>query len=116
MPTISEGNPTAVSLRLKNDDYSVLVGSGLLDATAELIEERTAIRGRVAAIVTDSKVGPLYAARVEAALDAAGIRTCLITVPAGEASKSMEQVTGVCREMLRAGLDRKSFLIALGGG
>jgi 3-dehydroquinate synthase len=37
-------------------------------------------------------------------------------VPAGEASKSMTQVTEVCREMLRAGLDRKSFLVALGGG
>ena len=116
MPTISEGNPTIISLQLKNDDYTVIVGSGLLEQTATLIEERTAIRSRKAAIVTDSNVGPLYAAKVEATLKAAGIETCLVTVPAGEASKSMEQVTEVSRRMLRAGLDRKSFLVALGGG
>lgn len=116
MPTISEGNPTIISLQLKNDDYTVIVGSGLLEQTATLIEERTAIRSRKAAIVTDSNVGPLYAAKVEATLKAAGIDTCLVTVPAGEASKSMEQVTEVSRRMLRAGLDRKSFLVALGGG
>jgi 3-dehydroquinate synthase len=61
-------------------------------------------------------VGPLYAETVRTSLENAGIRTVLITVPAGEASKNMEQVTEVCREMLRAGLDRKSFLVALGGG
>lgn len=116
MPTISEGNPTIISLQLKNDDYTVIVGSGLLEQTATLIEERTAIRSRKAAIVTDSNVGPLYAAKVEATLKAAGIDSCLVTVPAGEASKSMEQVTEVSRRMLRAGLDRKSFLVALGGG
>lgn len=116
MPTITAGNPTTISLQLKNDEYTVLVGTGLLDDSARLIAAHTSIRSRKAAIVTDSNVGPLYAATVARALQEAGIETCLITVPAGEASKSMEQVTAVCREMLRAGLDRKSFLVALGGG
>lgn len=116
MPTITAGNPTTISLSLKNDDYTVLVGSGLLEKTADLISEKTTISSKKAALVTDSTVGPLYAATVEAALNEAGIETCLITVPAGEASKSMEQATDICRQMLRAGLDRKSFLVALGGG
>lgn len=116
MPTITEGNPTTISLALKNDDYTVLVGSGLLENIASFITEKTSIRSTKAAIVTDSTVGPLYAATVESALKSAGLETCLITVPAGEASKSMEQATDICRQMLRAGLDRKSFLVALGGG
>jgi len=116
MPTVTEGNPTTISLSLANDHYTVLVGSDLLATTADLIASHTGIRGRAAAIVTDSTVGPLYAQTVIDSLESAGTRTVLITVPAGEASKSMTQVTKVCREMLRAGLDRKSFLIALGGG
>jgi 3-dehydroquinate synthase len=116
MPTVTEGNPTTISLTLANDRYTVLVGSGMLSATADLIAAHTGIRSRTAAIVTDSTVGPLYAQIVIDSLTAAGIQSCLITVPAGEASKSMTQVTEVCREMLRAGLDRKSFLVALGGG
>lgn len=116
MPTVTEGNPTTISLTLANDHYTVLVGSGMLAGTADLIAAHTGICSSTAAIVTDSTVGPLYAQTVIDSLTAAGIRSCLITVPAGEASKSMTQVTEVCREMLRAGLDRKSFLVALGGG
>ncbi|MEM1441314.1 MAG: 3-dehydroquinate synthase [Verrucomicrobiota bacterium] len=116
MPKATPGNPTTISLQLKHEDYTVLVGSDLLGRTAEWMETHTGIRSKRAAIVTDSTVGPLYADQVSAALSANGIEVCVITVPAGEASKSMEQVTEVCREMLRQGLDRKSFLVALGGG
>lgn len=116
MPTITEGNPVHLSLELKNDKYDVLVGSSLIQNTAELIRDRTAIDARKAVLVTDSNVGPLYAVIVCNSLENAGIEVTEITVPAGEASKSMEQVTDICRQMLRAGLDRKSFLIALGGG
>lgn len=116
MPIVTQGNPVRISLSLANDRYTVLVGSGLISDTATLLSEHTGIRSRSAAIVTDSNVGPLYAATVANSLESAGIRTVLITVPAGESSKSMEQVSEVCRAMIRAGLDRKSFLIALGGG
>ncbi len=116
MPTLTEGPPATISLRLDRDEYTVLVGEGLLDRTAELAASRSGLRPLRAAIVTDSTVGPLYAATVAASLENAGIRTLTVTVPAGEASKSMEQAAGVCREMLRAGLDRKSVLVALGGG
>lgn len=116
MPTLTEGNPVSISLRLANDHYTVLVGTSLLADTAGLISRHSGIRGKVAAIVTDSNVGPLYEEIVRTSLESAGIRVTTVTVPAGEASKSMEQVTEVCRGMLRAGLDRKSFLVALGGG
>lgn len=116
MPEISSGDPTLISLQLKNDHYAVLVGTDLIRRTAELIRENSGIRGKRAVIVTDSNVGPLYAETVQKSLSGDGIETFVITVPAGEASKNMEQVTEICREMLRAGLDRKSFLVALGGG
>jgi 3-dehydroquinate synthase len=50
------------------------------------------------------------------ALRAAGKQPELITVPAGEASKSLITAQTVCGAMARAGLDRKSFVVALGGG
>jgi len=116
MATVTEGDPTTISLKLKNDNYTVLVGSGLIVQAALPIEQLTSIRAGKVAIITDSNVGPLYGETVETSLRTAGMETVLITVPAGEASKSMEQATDVCRQMLRAGLDRKSFLVALGGG
>ena len=116
MATSIGDDPTTISLELKNDNYNVLVGTGLLAHTALEIKSHTSIEGGKAAIVTDSNVGPLYAETVISSLNKAGIDTTLIIVPAGEASKSIEQATAVCREMLQSGLDRKSFLVALGGG
>lgn len=115
MPSLTEGNPSTISLRLAHDDYTVRVGSRLLPRIAEWISQ-AGVKARRAAIVTDSNVGPLYADAVASSLKSAGIDPVLVTVPAGEASKSMECLTTVCREMLQAGLDRKSFLVALGGG
>ncbi|MEM7698914.1 MAG: 3-dehydroquinate synthase [Verrucomicrobiota bacterium] len=116
MPTIQAGSPTKIGLELGHTSYTVLVGSGLLDEAAQLCLDETGLRPKRVAIVTDSTVGPLYAERVTGSFTAAGIEPTLIEVPAGEASKSMEQATEICREMLRAGLDRKSLLVALGGG
>lgn len=116
MPTLVEGNPTSITLSPEGEAYRILVGKGLIGNAAVLIQAETGLKPRSAAIVTDSNVGPLYADIVRHSLEQAGIAVVVIEVPAGEASKSMEQVTAVCRAMITAGLDRKSILIALGGG
>jgi 3-dehydroquinate synthase len=113
MPDILKGDPTRISLSLNHDDYEVLVGSGLLDRIPDYLDDSW---GRKVALVSDSNVSPLYGDRVIDALEEAGLTVTAISVPAGESSKSMDEVTRICREMLQAGLDRKSFLVALGGG
>ncbi len=40
----------------------------------------------------------------------------MITIPAGEKSKTLEQAGAICDQMIAAGLDRQSFVIGLGGG
>jgi 3-dehydroquinate synthase len=45
-----------------------------------------------------------------------GEESIMIVVPAGEQSKSLEQVGAICEQMARAGLDRSSFVIGVGGG
>ena len=40
----------------------------------------------------------------------------LITIPAGEKSKTLKQAGAICDQMIAAGLDRQSFVIGLGGG
>ena len=67
-------------------------------------------------MITDTNVGPLYAGPVTASLTEAGFESVPITVPAGERSKSLTQVGEVCDRMTAGGLDRSSFVVALGGG
>lgn len=68
------------------------------------------------ALISDDNVSRLFAARIEKNLTSAGFRPILITIPAGEKSKRLKQVGAICDRMIGAGLDRKSFVVGLGGG
>jgi len=57
-----------------------------------------------------------YAPAVLASLTEAGHDASLVTVPPGEESKSLEHAARLCRELVCAGLDRGSAILALGGG
>ncbi len=94
--------------------YTVQVGRQLLPLVGQEIAKK--LHGTKVAVISDSNVAPLYAETVTASLTKAGKQPVLITVPAGEASKSMAQAEKVLDQMAAAGLDRKSFAVALGGG
>ena len=67
-------------------------------------------------IITDENVGGLYAKTAKRSLEAAGFSAALETLPAGEQTKCGEQVFKLYSRCVEAGLDRKSFIVALGGG
>ena len=94
--------------------YDVLVGDGLLDeAGARMKELLPPCR---AVLVTDSNVAPLYAAGVEASMTEVGFTVTRYVFPAGEASKTMETLTGILTALASAGLTRSDLVVALGGG
>jgi len=106
----------SVPVPLGDRAYRVLIGANILPQLGALSRELGAELGTRCAVVTDSNVAPLYSERVLASLSAAGYIPTLITVPAGEASKAMSVAERVCDQMIAAGLDRKSWVVALGGG
>ena len=70
-----------------------------------------------AILLTDSNVGPLHAPAVTRALERAGWTVAdVVTVPAGEASKTLSVYERVVRGLASAGLPRSGTLFALGGG
>jgi 3-dehydroquinate synthase len=103
-----------VRVELPGREYDVVVGSDLLVGSGERIAALGL--GSRCAVVSDSNVSPLYGATVCQSLADAGIGATTVTVDSGEASKSMSVADSVCRDMIRAGHDRSSFLVALGGG
>lgn len=108
-------SPHLVSVNLGSRSYTVQVGHGLLSSIGDRV--RDTLPGRTkCAVLTDSNVEPLYGSAILESLRKAGQKVHLITVPAGEASKSLRCSETVLSQMAAAGLDRKSFLIALGGG
>lgn len=104
-----------VQVNLADRSYDVIVGSGLLASSATLISQH-GLSSRRVAVLSDETVATLHSAPLLETLAAAGMSPTLHTVPAGEASKSLTHVETLCREMIRAGHDRKSMVVALGGG
>jgi len=103
-----------LEIKLKERVVPIVIGQELLEATGKMLSVRS--KPARAAIVTDINVGPLYAARVRASLDAAGIANTVIVLPAGEETKSFEQLRVVYDGFLDAGIARSDAVIALGGG
>lgn len=103
-----------VSLALGPQSYEVHVENGALESIGYLCSN-TLLKGK-AAIITDSNVGPLYAGLVRASLEKNGYTTSLHSFTAGEASKNLGTIETLANEMVQAGHDRTSFVVALGGG
>ena len=94
--------------------YDIIVGEGLLEKAGDHIA--AVMGGDKVIIVTDTNVEPLYLQTLEDSLNAAGIGQASVTLPAGEQSKSFESLEALSGELFNAGVDRKTTLIALGGG
>ena len=106
--------PVTVTVPLGTRSYPILIGSELIDHAGTLIAPY--LRRPRVHIVTDANVAPIYLDRLRAALIAAGIASAATVVPAGEASKSFASLESLLDALLDARVERKTTLIALGGG
>lgn len=82
---------------------------------AQAIREE-GLMDRKICIVTDSNVGPLYESAVEEALRKVSSDISVFTFEAGEKNKNLDTVSSLYQFLIQNGLDRKSLLVALGGG
>jgi 3-dehydroquinate synthase len=103
-----------VTVSLQRTPYNVLIGRGILTQAGEF--SAVVIKPCRCAIITDEIVAPLHAENLIKSLEKNGYAPHLLTVPAGEASKSLSVVSDLCDRLIGLGLDRKSPLFALGGG
>jgi 3-dehydroquinate synthase len=107
--------PRSVPVALGQRRYEILIGPGLLGTAGERIAPLVGRRKTI--IVTEERVGPRYAGRLEASLDAAGLRRGeTVTLPAGEGTKDFAHFAALCETLLGQGIDRGTHLLALGGG
>ncbi len=111
---MSTDAPIEVAVDWPGRTCRILVGPGLL-AAAGTLSAAAGLRG-TCAIITDENVAGLHGAAVTASLSAAGYDAQLLAVPAGESSKGLGMVENLVDRMITAGLDRGSFVVALGGG
>ena len=108
-------NQKVLTVDLPGRAYDIEIQRGLLDRVGERCRALLPEAARLY-VVTDSNVAPLYGARVENSLTAAGFQVKTKAVPAGEASKNARQLIELWEDMMAFGLTRTDAVAALGGG
>jgi 3-dehydroquinate synthase len=103
-----------VTINTGSQPYPVYIGERLLNEVGGICREAS-LFGR-AAIVSDANVAALYGQTLSTAFANAGFKISTHVVAAGERSKSFIDVTTLCEDFARQGVDRQSFVVALGGG
>ena len=104
---------TTVPVSVPGHTYDICIGRGLLEQDASWAGLPASAQ---AVIVTNTTVGPLYAAALTSALRSRHRSVTTLELPDGEAYKSWETLNRVFDHLLAAGADRKTVLYALGGG
>ncbi|WP_127530748.1 3-dehydroquinate synthase [Paenibacillus kobensis] len=105
-----------LTVELGERSYPIYIGEGLLQEAASYFDKHGISKKSPLMIVTDEHIGPLYLEALEGVLTAAGYRVTSAVVPAGESSKSLTVFENLITKALEGGLDRKSTVVALGGG
>ncbi len=106
---------TRIPVRTPEGRYDICLGEGLLAQMGRLLVNR-GLRPGPAAVVTNAAIAAAQGAALESGLAAAGFTPVLCLVPEGEQHKTLETVAELYRRFLAADLDRRSPVIALGGG
>src|SRR6266513_5475628 len=94
--------------------YTISIGNNLLARLGP--ECKRLYLGQRCAVITDRNVASRYGDEAIRSLKASGFEPVLITVPAGETAKSLKVVASCYDRLAEHRLERKSFVVALGGG
>lgn len=113
MTHTSPFSPMQLKVDLGSRSYPIIIGQSLL-TDSDLIGRH--IQGRRVAVVTNATVAPLYLEPFVQALQTAGKQVLTIILPDGEEHKNWVSLMRIFDALLEAKCDRKTTLIALGGG
>jgi 3-dehydroquinate synthase len=102
-----------VKVRLGDRSYDIEIGSGLGEVGGRLRELGL---GKKIALITNPTVKNLYGQRIVESLKEAGFTVLSIDIPDGEQYKNLDWANAIYTALLINGFDRKSALVAFGGG
>jgi 3-dehydroquinate synthase len=103
-----------IRVELGERSYNIMIGSGILKDIGRIFEKFSF--SNKAALISNPTVYDLYGKTVSESLRASGYDLTEVLLPDGEEYKSLASAEKIYEALLKAKLDRKSALIALGGG
>ena len=104
---------TKVTVELGADSYDILIGENLFGAAADFIDAKNFTK---TLLVTDNVVYDKYGEKLMDIFKARGLEFDVVIIPAGELSKNLQCAEVLYTSAINSRLDRKSAIVALGGG
>lgn len=104
-----------IKIDLGKQSYDIVLGAGLLENASGYISKVIPTKSKIF-IVTDRNVAKFYLKKLEDNLSDAGFTVNSIVLPAGEKTKNINQLENILNSVFQHKPERKSTLIALGGG
>ena len=105
---------TNVHVSLGDRSYDIAIGAGLLRQSGPIAMALGSLSQAI--IITDDNVQTPHAQSVATSLADMGVDVDILVVPAGEESKSLATAAELWQQVLDCGADRKSWIVAVGGG
>ncbi|MHB8059019.1 MAG: 3-dehydroquinate synthase [Desulfuromonadaceae bacterium] len=105
---------SVLSVNLAENSYDIVIEPGALASIGERCRS-VGLKG-MAVVITNPTVAALYGAAVHESLEGAGYSVASIEMPDGEEYKNSTTLNRIYDDLLSAGVDRGSFVVALGGG
>jgi 3-dehydroquinate synthase len=105
---------TTIRVALAERSYDIEIGRGNLPSLAGTLKQWRSCTHAV--VITDENVRASHARAAAQSLTAGGIRTDVVSVPAGEASKCVDRAERLWNELVQLKADRKTVIVAVGGG
>ena len=104
----------AVDVHLGPRSYQISIGAGVLDKAGAVVTACCSTPHAV--VVTDENVEQPHAMAVAKSLQDSKVQTDLVVLPSGESTKSIEVAEQLWKKCLEVGVNRKSIIVAVGGG
>jgi 3-dehydroquinate synthase len=108
------GQPKVVNVSLGERSYSIEIGAGNLASAGAFLTAR--LKPRHAVLITDENVVEPHATCVADSLAQSNIDVDILTIDPGEAEKNVESAEGLWNKLLEVGADRRTVVVAVGGG
>jgi 3-dehydroquinate synthase len=103
-----------IGVELGERSYRIYVGTSMVSLLAPTLE--TSGLDRQTAVITDGNVARLYLKPLVKHLTHFGWEVTSVVVPPGEQQKSLARANAIFTQLLKAGIGRRSTILALGGG
>ena len=104
----------SVQVNLGPRSYQISIGTRILDRVGSVVGSCCPTQHAV--VVTDENVEQPHAMNVAKSLQESGVQTDLVVVPSGESTKSIEVAEQLWKKCLEVEVNRKSIIVAVGGG